>query len=511
MLIDPIASPMQDTQPPQDLEAEKQLLAAVFVTGVKALDDIAGILQPGDFYQTAHQLIYKATISLKAKGAGVDLVTVANQLKESGELEKAGGAAMLAKIVDECPVSLNPGGHAEIIKNCALKRELLNLGSRLTNEAKTGTSVEELLSLVRESVSGISQPTKIKFRLTPISQIKLKSPDWLVHGLLELDTLSQWFGDPGCGKTFVGVDLASCIATGTDFHGLKVNQGPVVYIAGEGQNGLQRRFQAWQIRHQVSLESAFLFVSTAPASFCDPASIPIVQAAIDGTGEKPAAIFIDTLARNFGPGDENSTKEMTSFIASLDAIRAKYRCAIILIHHSGHGDKSRGRGAMALKGALDTEYRLEKDETGTVRMTNTKMKDFEPPAPMAFKIRSVELGIKDEYGQDITGGILDGIEYQVSAKKTPAKNKGKWQAICQGILMDLFEEHRRNLKKGNFDPNAAKVLVSDVKEKAVLQGLNPKNWHRYFKDLSEIDGIEVNQPYFELTPQNTSNCLNEDK
>lgn len=492
-------NPGQMSLPPQDLDAENQFLAAVFVMGTKALEECRS-LEPSDFYQTSHQLIFKAVLALKSKGLKVDLVTTADQLNEAGELKKAGGPAMLEKIADKVPISLNPSGHAEIIKNCALKRKLASFGARLANEAGAGKSVQELLALIQEQTSNLSQSPKAKFQLTPISKLELKAPDWLISRLLEKDTLSQWFGDPGCGKTFVGVDLACCIATGKYFHGLKVSIGPVVYIAGEGQNGLQRRFQAWQIRHQVSLESAPLFVSTAPASFCNPASISIVQAAIDGTGEKPAAIFIDTLARNFGPGDENSTQEMTSFIASLDAIRAKYRCAIILIHHSGHGDKSRGRGSMALKGALDSEYRLEKDETGTVRMTNTKMKDFAPPEPMAFKIRSVELGIKDEEGQEITGGILEGIEYQAPVKKAPAKKQGKWQVVCQGILMDLFEEHRRNLEKGNFDPNEAKVLISDVKAKAVLQGLNPKNWHRYFNDLKKIDGVRVNPPYFELAP-----------
>ncbi len=495
-------------QPPQDLDAEDRLLAAIFVMGVKALDGIVNSLEPGHFYQTSHQLIFKAILTLKSKGAGVDLVTVANQLKESGELDKAGGASLLAKIADRAPISLNPAGHAEIIKNCAVKRAIAALGSCLVSGAGSGQSVDDLLALIREKTNNLSLSSETLFRLTPISKLECKTPDWLVTGLLERDSLSQWFGDPGCGKTFIGVDLACCIATGTDFHGTGVNAGPVVYIAGEGQNGLRRRFQAWQIRHQVSFESVSLFVSTAPASFCDPASIPIVEAAVDGTREKPAAIFIDTLARNFGPGDENSTQEMTSFIASLDAIRTKYRCAIVLIHHSGHGDKSRGRGAMALKGALDAEYRLEKDDVGVVRMTNTKMKDFEPPAPMAFKIRSVELGIKDEEGQEITGGILDPIGYQAPVKKTPVKKQGKWQAICQGILMDLFEKQRRNLEKSGFSPNGAKVLIQDIKDEAVSKGMPLKHWNRYFNYLSELEGIKVNTPYFEMAPQNTPNSPN---
>ncbi len=61
---------------------------------------------------------------------------------------------------------------------------------------------------------------------------------------------------------------------------------------------------------------------------------------------QPALVVLDTLARNFGPGDENSTADMTKFIAGLDWMMEN-QITRLLVHHSGHSDKSRGRAAGA--------------------------------------------------------------------------------------------------------------------------------------------------------------------
>ena len=77
-----------------------------------------------------------------------------------------------------------------------------------------------------------------------------------------------------------------------------------------------------------------------------------------GEDGKPALIVLDTIARNFGGNDENSTKDMGASITAVDAINAEFNCATLLVHHTGHADKTTALEAIALKGALDTEYRL---------------------------------------------------------------------------------------------------------------------------------------------------------
>jgi hypothetical protein len=169
----------------------------------------------------------------------------------------------------------------------------------------------------------------------------------------------------------------------------------VFLIAGEGHNGLTRRFAAWAKDRGVSIASAPLFMSNRPAQFLDRESAREVAEAVYALAAQhgpPALIEIDTLARNYGPGDENSTSDMGAFIAAVDDLKAQFPgCAVLIVHHSGHGDKQRARGAMALKGALDCEYRVEKADS-LIRLVNTKMKDAEPPAPLAFDLKHVDLG-----------------------------------------------------------------------------------------------------------------------
>ena len=232
------------------------------------------------------------------------------------------------------------------------------------------------------------------FRFIRVGDLEYKPPEFLVDGLIETETLGQIFGDPGAGKSFVGVGLALSVATGFPFHGRTVRQGPVFLIAGEGHNGLTRRFAAWSLHNGVSIENASLFMSNRPAQFLDADSAAGVTEAVRELAAqhgKPALIEIDTLARNYGPGDENSTSDMSAFIAAVDDLKAEFPgCAIALIHHTGHAEKKRGRGAMALKGALDWEYLVEKADD-IIRLTNTKMKDAEPPVPLAFTLETVTL------------------------------------------------------------------------------------------------------------------------
>lgn len=112
----------------------------------------------------------------------------------------------------------------------------------------------------------------------------------------------------------------------------------------------------------------------------DPAQLAMLVRAVAAEDITPQLVILDTLARCFGPGDENSTQDMTRFVAACDEIRSRWRCAVLLIHHSGLSDKTRSRGSSALRAALDAEYRLERTDASLL-LTATKMKDAEPPAP----------------------------------------------------------------------------------------------------------------------------------
>lgn len=277
----------------------------------------------------------------------------------------------------------------------------------------TFASVIHHLRIAGGEVATARFAPKSAFKFVRVGDLEYRAPAWLIEGLLETETLGLLFGDPGCGKSFLAVDIALAIATGTPFYNRGVKQGAVFYIAGEGFNGLTRRFEAWAKHKRVNIAEAPLFVSNRPAQFLDAASAAEVTEAVRQLASQhgdPALIVVDTVARNFGAGDENSTSEMGAFIASIDTVKAEFPgSSIMLVHHTGHSEKHRARGSIALKGALDAEYRLDKvgDE---ITLTNTKMKDAEPPAEIAFNLESVDLG------DEVTSAAL--VETEMSRKVT---------------------------------------------------------------------------------------------
>ncbi|HRX83502.1 MAG TPA: helicase RepA family protein [Phycisphaerae bacterium] len=290
-------------------------------------------------------------------------------------------------------------------------------------------------------------PPPPRIRLTRADQIEMRPPHWLLRGMLERDTFALIFGDPGCGKSFLAIDWACRVATGTPWRGHDVRSGPVVYVAGEGQQGFGRRIRAWSEHHGVSLADMPLYLAPAvaiPSATDLVALVTAIDAGVTALLGEPILIVLDTLARCFGGGDENSTQDMSRFVSACDAIRQRYSCTILVVHHAGHGDKSRARGAIALKAALDAEYRLAND-TGLL-LTATKMKDAEMPPPLALELVTVELpGAVDDYGNLVTSAAIEVLDADTSAIVAKANaamsgRRGKWQKMGLEIAKRLIGE-----------------------------------------------------------------------
>ena len=334
--------------------------------------------------------------------------------------------------------------------------------------------------LARMPAKQVDDETPAAFSFARVGDVMaagLKPVGWLVRNYVESDSLALMFGDPGCGKSFAAIDLSCCVATGTAWHGNRTTPGAVFYIAGEGQNGLMKRFAAWSQHNRIPLAGAPLFVSSKPAQLTVDSSAACVYAAVAEleatSGQRPALIVVDTLARNFGGADENSSQDMNAFVANVDAfLRKNWDATVLLVHHSGHADKSRARGSSVLKGALDAEYSLTKDDAGTVRIEATKMKDAEQPAPVAFTMESVTLdGVFDEDGEPVTSVALSCVSYVPPARPGKA-GRGKNQVQALQILRELGVEHRKRVSDSGRDPSAARVSMEAWRDRMGNSGLN---------------------------------------
>lgn len=301
------------------------------------------------------------------------------------------------------------------------------------------------LDAVRDQIEMVVGPIKDKlaFEFSRVDSLELTEIQWIVDDYIETDSLAQVFGDPGGGKSFVAIDIACCIATGTKWHGHEVKQGAVFYIAGEGHNGLARRFRGWTLGNQVSLNGAPLYKSHRAAQLYDATEAAVVAESIkqlaSEAGVNPSMVIIDTLARNMG-GDENSTEDMNAFIQHLDLyLRQPYKCCVLVVHHSGAMDKDRSRGSTALRGALDAEYKCQLDQgSKTITFEAKKMKDAEMPESKAFSITQVDLPMLDKHGEAVKGAYLtcvdiSGFMQKVQGKRPLTAN----QSLCLKAITEL--------------------------------------------------------------------------
>jgi hypothetical protein len=136
-------------------------------------------------------------------------------------------------------------------------------------------------------------------------------------------------------------------------------------------------------------------------------------------------LVVDTLARNFGGGDENSNRDMSLFVAVLDDLKSRYGCSVLLVHHSGHGDAGRGRGASALKGAVDAEFGVRRDGEQRSLLFCTKMKDAPKPHDVAFTIEVVEIGQTAD-GTPLTGPVLVETTAVAAVPKAALSDHERW-------------------------------------------------------------------------------------
>jgi len=317
---------------------------------------------------------------------------------------------------------------------------------------KGGNSVK-LQGLVSNALDFVVEPEpeppkpKSDFYLEPWSALKPTKPDWLVKGILERNTLAAVIGESGSGKSFIVIDIACCIATGTPWQGRDVQQGPVVYLAGEGRSGLIRRIGAWAHHHNANPET--LMLSSRAIDLGDnTGQLPKVRAAIREMPTPPALIVIDTLARH-STAAEASNEEMSRFINNLDALKDEFNATVAIIHHVGKDAEKGARGPSAFKAALDHELLAVKAASitsqsspnrGFINLTCTKSKDAEPFAPIGFKLEPVdvldELGrpLAEDDGSPVQSCILEQCEI---AEPTKAQTLTSKQQEARALYLEL--------------------------------------------------------------------------
>ncbi|HTZ16816.1 MAG TPA: replicative DNA helicase [Dissulfurispiraceae bacterium] len=215
--------------PPQNIEAEQAVLGAIIIDN-EALPKSLEILAQDDFYRESHRRLYRAMLDLFDKNEPVDIVTVADYLKKSGDLDVVGGIAYLSTLADSVPTSANIRYHARIVREKALLRNLIRTATNITTRVYEDSSdADEIVDNAERMIFEIAeQRTKtsfasmkdvIKDTFKMIEQLydKKEAITGVPSGFKDLDELTSGFqpsdlvivgGRPGMGKTAFALNVA---------------------------------------------------------------------------------------------------------------------------------------------------------------------------------------------------------------------------------------------------------------------------------------------------------------
>lgn len=221
-------SSLFDRTPPASNEAEVGVLCAMMIDRA-ALAEATEYVGPDDFYYERHRRVFRAIVAVFDRGDTVDVVTVIERLRESGELESAGGIDYLAGLVDATPTSAHVASHARIVREKAALRRVVEVASTAIRDVydlgdRTASDVVARAedALVEIGAGRGSDAVRIKDRLWPVfTDLERRqageSSVGLLTGLADLDKkiLGLHAGElivvgarPSMGKTSLGTKLA---------------------------------------------------------------------------------------------------------------------------------------------------------------------------------------------------------------------------------------------------------------------------------------------------------------
>ena len=218
-----------DKIPPHNLEAESNVLGSILIDD-EAINKIADIVNPEDFYREAHKKIFESCLELYEKREPIDLLSVANSLEDRNELENIGSKSYLASLTNAVVTAGNVKYYAEIVQKKATLRKLLKASNEIISLAYDETNlVDDVLDNSERKLFQISQKF-LRENFIPISSVLNETFDRIdeLHknkgklrgvptGFMDLDNILAGLqksnliiiaSRPSVGKTTLALDIA---------------------------------------------------------------------------------------------------------------------------------------------------------------------------------------------------------------------------------------------------------------------------------------------------------------
>lgn len=223
----------QGKLPPQALDLEQAVLGALMIDPL-AVNHVIDTLQPDYFYKQEHKLIYTAISRLFNASQPVDIMMVANDLKQHGELELAGGAYYVASLTNKVASGAHIEAHAKIVHQKYVQRELIKVGADITRKAyEDSTDPMELLDEAENKLLSVGETSfrsdytdmnlLIRDYIKEVEEVSERSDQvsGVPSGFAALDRITSGWqkgtllilaARPGMGKTAFALTMARNIA-----------------------------------------------------------------------------------------------------------------------------------------------------------------------------------------------------------------------------------------------------------------------------------------------------------
>lgn len=388
--------------PPQDVHAERSVLAAMFL-GSDAIGRAVALADASIFYRTAHQKIFDAIVALHGRGERADAITVTDELRRRGELEVVGGPATLAHIHEYATTTANLEEHIRIVAGAAQRRRLVTLAQDIQRRAADPTqdldSIAHDLRTAAEGLNNGSGPRGVT--ITPFSEVSPGSVDWLWPGRIPAGMLTVLDGDPGLGKSTATLAIAARLSRGHAMPDGAPGPAPAGTVVLSAEDDLARvirprldaagadvaRIATLRVRDEEGLRAPVISATDLAA----------VEQAVHAIGAR--LVIVDPLVA-YLPSDVNAQRDqdVRRALAGLRDLAERTGAAVLVVRHlnkTGAGNPLyRGGGSIGIIGAARAGLLLAADPddpTGEARvLACTKMNLA--PRPPALRLRLVAEG-----------------------------------------------------------------------------------------------------------------------